>query len=903
MLKIKIKDKPKKQIIDSVAGLANKSSRKRAVVAMLGLNSFASYMAGAGHNVRCDNSCCQNYKLLNDFDIADLTTDDVKFDVRTLVTADYSQMWVPKAHFEFGFVPEFYVAVRINKKLNSAEIIGFIESAAINKSLSNEQYYIVPVAALKPVEELDNALKTIIPRKTIHLRIDHNKAKELFLSYIDGSISVEHLNFLINHIASCKDCRTEFNEFYKFNRLFAHQLIVSQEITEIFKPQVEVEPVIDASIAGLVAVPEVEVEVPAPAVKLSLWGKIKNFIKKPQEDIEEEEEYEDEVTEEFEDIDSDEVVSEDVEYIEQDLEQDSEEDKTETFTEAENAEILEETVEASLENEVLVEVDEEELAVEEPVLQDALLADSEVVNLVNEDAVEEASANTFDVEMDTESAIISVEDQDELLFETLQADNLENDSLEDGIKLEEVLDNTVEDIQQMLDEVEVISAVEEETVLEFETEPEIQPIVEEVKEEPVQQDEFFFDMSEDLPEIQTAEPEALVETEAEEMFFELSDDQKEDTLELQESLDLKGEEEVFEIQPIETLQTEEIPAAEIIEETSIKEEPAVEAPIQESISSLAPAVQDKLDEIIAAAAGQGPAPVLNPADVPVIEPKAGESFNIEAMLADLDNVEIISSVQEFKKQKTEAEHEQETVKEEKPVKTKAKAKKKPAAKANKPSNAKLVKMAAGVAVVGILGWSAYAVISQNNPSGVSNMAAVQSPVVPVSQPSQPVPQAPAPTAEQPTQPTDVQPASVSPVEASSGAVKPKYKNINDVLANAFVSQGNEIKITNISWEISSSLASNDVFKNYLMVTGQALKMALGKNLLTAKDSAVNNQVKVAVILDLQGNIKDMRVKTGTGSDEVDGIILQTIKDTFSYTKLPAIQTKKQYIKTSVIINL
>jgi len=88
-----------------------------------------------------------------------------------------------------------------------------------------------------------------------------------------------------------------------------------------------------------------------------------------------------------------------------------------------------------------------------------------------------------------------------------------------------------------------------------------------------------------------------------------------------------------------------------------------------------------------------------------------------------------------------------------------------------------------------------------------------------------------------------------------------------------------------------------------MVTGQIMKMALSRELLSATENITNNQIKVQVVMDLQGIVQESKIQTSSGSRQVDEIVLQTIKETFNYTKLPAIQTNKRKISAGIIINL
>ena len=143
---------------------------------------------------------------------------------------------------------------------------------------------------------------------------------------------------------------------------------------------------------------------------------------------------------------------------------------------------------------------------------------------------------------------------------------------------------------------------------------------------------------------------------------------------------------------------------------------------------------------------------------------------------------------------------------------------------------------------------------------------------------------------------------LSQAQNGSNAVIPPPNNINQELSKVF-SQGNGVTISEISWEVSSTLASNEVFKNYLIVAGQAVKMALSKSLLSANSTTTNDQIKIQIILDLKGNVLKKDIIESSGSKEIDQIVLKTLNNTLSYTKLPEIKTDKKFIKTAIIINL
>ncbi len=134
----------------------------------------------------------------------------------------------------------------------------------------------------------------------------------------------------------------------------------------------------------------------------------------------------------------------------------------------------------------------------------------------------------------------------------------------------------------------------------------------------------------------------------------------------------------------------------------------------------------------------------------------------------------------------------------------------------------------------------------------------------------------------------------------------KQKSIDNVLSNAFSrksSNNSKIKISKVSWEIGASLAKDRSFKNYLVLTGNTLKTYLSDDLLWTNDKASSDKVKLKVKIDLDGNLIKSNILKSSGSKQIDEIILKSLNKTFNYTKLPKINTNKEYINANIVINL
>jgi hypothetical protein len=112
-----------------------------------------------------------------------------------------------------------------------------------------------------------------------------------------------------------------------------------------------------------------------------------------------------------------------------------------------------------------------------------------------------------------------------------------------------------------------------------------------------------------------------------------------------------------------------------------------------------------------------------------------------------------------------------------------------------------------------------------------------------------------------------------------------------------------ISVQKISWEIPDYLSYSNVFREYLSNIGRSVKLALSSDLLFASDYVYNKQVRVDVGIDKMGNIKEVKLAKGTGSTQIDDIVLQSVKSVLNASKPPSDEIKGLGARMSIIINL
>lgn len=128
------------------------------------------------------------------------------------------------------------------------------------------------------------------------------------------------------------------------------------------------------------------------------------------------------------------------------------------------------------------------------------------------------------------------------------------------------------------------------------------------------------------------------------------------------------------------------------------------------------------------------------------------------------------------------------------------------------------------------------------------------------------------------------------------------KDINKAMTDVFSSDASAVTITKISWEVPEDLAKAEVFKKYLQIAGKNLQLNLQNDLLNTSDFAYNDKVKVFLQIDKDNKIKGIKITESSGSEQIDAIVLQSIKDTLKYINLPVVNSKSSIFELTLLIN-
>lgn len=149
--------------------------------------------------------------------------------------------------------------------------------------------------------------------------------------------------------------------------------------------------------------------------------------------------------------------------------------------------------------------------------------------------------------------------------------------------------------------------------------------------------------------------------------------------------------------------------------------------------------------------------------------------------------------------------------------------------------------------------------------------------------------------------TGLDPLTQQPIPGGDQDAAPN-KDMGQTVADAFTSEPVNASVSKIAWEVPEDLAYNDGFRKYLQVAGKNLKLNLQTNLLLATEMAYSNKILIDLVINRDGSLQSSTIAASSGSKQVDKIVLQSVKETMRYLKMPASELGGGYADATLIIN-
>lgn len=157
-------------------------------------------------------------------------------------------------------------------------------------------------------------------------------------------------------------------------------------------------------------------------------------------------------------------------------------------------------------------------------------------------------------------------------------------------------------------------------------------------------------------------------------------------------------------------------------------------------------------------------------------------------------------------------------------------------------------------------------------------------------------------AEQPSMDTGTDPLLQPAPPTQNNPQASQNRDMGKAVSDAFLSEPVNATISKVAWEVPEDLAYNDSFRKYLQMAGKNLKLNLQNNLLLATEMAYSNKVVVDLNIKKDGSIASSTIATSSGSKQIDNIVLQSVKETLAYLKIPSDEVSGNSVDATLIIN-
>ena len=147
-------------------------------------------------------------------------------------------------------------------------------------------------------------------------------------------------------------------------------------------------------------------------------------------------------------------------------------------------------------------------------------------------------------------------------------------------------------------------------------------------------------------------------------------------------------------------------------------------------------------------------------------------------------------------------------------------------------------------------------------------------------------------------------------EAKDNAIKEAKESIKQQSSTKVVVESKKplnanknITLKKLSWQLPNYLSHSMNMNKYLQAAGKSIKLTLSSDLLLTNEYIYSNQVKVNLKLSNDGTIQNASVVSSSGSNQVDKIVLQTVKNTLNVVKPVRGEVPTQTFNLGLIIYL
>lgn len=245
-----------KQIADNlIVGIEDPILRKRLFIYANIVETVADFMTTIGFSTSTKESLYRNVPISERFDVADFYAGNARIDVRVIDNST-NVVLIPKAHQSLGIEPDLYIVVKIDDSLKSIDIVGFIPSEQIVFDKEMQNFYILNVQKLLPIERFKQST-THITIKKYNVEMSEKDIFQLFIKMQEEEISNKSQMMLLHSLLADAVFLRKLNMMQKMDTL-SKKVSQMPDLLEELSP-IFIEDFADDDLGGMENIEEVEI--------------------------------------------------------------------------------------------------------------------------------------------------------------------------------------------------------------------------------------------------------------------------------------------------------------------------------------------------------------------------------------------------------------------------------------------------------------------------------------------------------------------------------------------------------------------------------------------------------------------------------------------------------------------
>ena len=131
---------------------------------------------------------------------------------------------------------------------------------------------------------------------------------------------------------------------------------------------------------------------------------------------------------------------------------------------------------------------------------------------------------------------------------------------------------------------------------------------------------------------------------------------------------------------------------------------------------------------------------------------------------------------------------------------------------------------------------------------------------------------------------------------------PVSNDMNRSMTNAFSDVNQTLNVTKLSWNINKTANQTPELKEYMMTVGKMISDEIDNNIMSVQGYIAENPMKISILIDKKGEVKNIKVSDSCGAEEVDNMLLNSTKTVIEKNAPSMYGISGENIKLTLVVN-